>query len=280
MRSTRVAGPVATSVPACQTDPTGLARYVPPPDRTATGEAYDSPVAHAPDEVVAVAESFATVARALAEHHGDVQTGLETIVHLAVDTLDACEYAGISFVEKRTITSPAASHEIPKRVDEIQSELSEGPCIDAIREHELFQTGDLRREERWPAFSTRAHEETGVCSITSFRLFVDGDTMGALNLYSTARDAFDDSDVALGSVFAAHAAVALSAAQREADLEQKAESREIIGRAKGMLMARSNVSDEQAFDMLRGASQRMNIKLRDIAKRVAEQRPAPASPKS
>ena len=57
----------------------------------------------------------------------------------------------------------------------------------------------------------------------AIRLFVEEDTMGALNLYSTVPDAFDDSDVALGAVFAVHASVAMSAARRQESLEQKAE---------------------------------------------------------
>ncbi len=233
---------------------------------------------HAPDEVVEVAETFATVARALAEHRDDVQAGLEKIVRLAVDNLDACEFAGISLVEKRKITSPAASNDIPKKVDEIQSETGERPCIDAIKEHEVFQTGDLKNEKRWPQFSTRAHAETGVTSIVSIRLFLEEDTMGALNLYSTAPDAFDDSDVALGTVFAVHASVAMSAARQQESLERKAETRDVIGRAKGILMARSGASDDEAFAMLKAASQRMNVKLRDIAQQIVEQKPPPEPP--
>ena len=124
-------------------------------------------------------------------------------------------------------------------------------------------------EERWPKFATRAHEETGVRSILSLGLFVEGATMGALNLYSTKPDAFDDTDVARGSVFAAHAAVAMSARRREENLERKAESRDLIGRAKGILMARSNLDDEQAFQ-LRRASQRLNVKLIKVAGQVVE----------
>ena len=73
-------------------------------------------------------------------------------------------------------------------------------CLDAIKDHEVFQTGDLAGEERWPSFATRAHEETGICSIVSIRLFVEEDTMGALNLYATRLDAFDETDVAFASV--------------------------------------------------------------------------------
>ena len=224
-----------------------------------------------------MAETFGKVARALAAHD-DLHSTLDRIVNLAVEHLDACEHAGITEIERGNVTSPAASGEIPRTVDRIQAETGEGPCVDAIKEHEVFQTGDLKSEDRWPKFSSRAHSETGIQSILSLRLFVDEDTMGALNLYSTAPDAFDETDVALGSVFAAHAAIALSSRRREDSLEQKAQSRDVIGRAKGILMARSGVSDEDAFEMLKSASQRMNVKLRDVARQVATPNPRPEPP--
>ena len=222
-----------------------------------------------PDDVVHLAEMFGDVARVLAAHE-DMQATLERIVKLAVEHLDPCEYAGVSFVEGRRISSPASSDEVPRVLDRIQSETGEGPCIDAIKEHEVFQTGDLAAEGRWPQFSRRAFDETGVQSVLSLRLFVERDTMGALNLYATEGDAFDEADVALGSVFAVHAAVAMASARREEGLERKAEGREAIGRAKGIIMARSGVSDERAFEMLKAASQRLNVKLRDVARQVNE----------
>lgn len=223
---------------------------------------------HVPDEAVGAAETFGEVARLLAAH-GDVQSTLDKVVRLAVEHLDACEFAGISLVERRTITSPASSNDVPRVVDRIQSETQEGPCIDAITEQEFFQTGDLPGEARWPRFATRAHEETGVRSIISLRLFIEEDTLGALNLYSRTADAFDASDVAMASVFAVHAAVAMDSDRREAGLEQKAKSRDVIGQAKGIIMAHSNVDEERAFELLKAASQRMNVKLRDIAERIA-----------
>jgi GAF domain-containing protein len=233
-------------------------------------------------DIVSTAEAFGEVARLLAAHE-DLQQTLEKIVHLAVDHLEPCDFAGISFVEGRRITSPASSGDVPRIVDEIQAETGEGPCIDAIREQKVFETGDLAGEARWPRFSRRAHEETGVCSIMAFRLFIDGDTLGALNLYATAPDAFDDTDVALASVFAAHAAVAMQSSRREEELEHKAATRDVIGQAKGILMSRSGVDEDRAFDMLRSASQRMNIKLVRVAERIAAGQPlsggsAPPSP--
>lgn len=239
--------------------PTGMAP-------ASTGAYARSVPPDAGDEVVRVAELFADVARLLAEHH-DLQSTLERMVKLAVERLEGCEFAGISLVEGRKITSPAASSDLPRTVDRIQSEVDEGPCLDAIREHEVFQTGNLAREDRWPRFSTRANQETGITSILSLRLFVDENTLGALNLYSTRPDSFDEVDVALALVFAAHAAVAMSSARREEQLERKADSRDLIGQAKGMLMARSGMDDAEAFDLLRRASQRLNLRLVEVATR-------------
>ena len=213
-----------------------------------------------------LAETFAEIARTLLAE-SDTQATLARIVSLAVDTIDGCEHAGISMVTGRTVTSPASSDEVPAVVDRIQSETGQGPCVDAIREHEVFQTGRLSQDRRWPDFSRRAHAESGIESILSFRLFADG-TMGALNLYSTQPDAFDDHDVAVGSVFAAHAAVAWSTSQEIQNLQAGMSSRQLIGEATGILMARQDISEQEAFDMLRRASQRLNVKLRLVAEHV------------
>jgi transcriptional regulator with GAF, ATPase, and Fis domain len=222
-------------------------------------EAYVERVGSQDDErLVEAAEVFAEVARQLLDEHRMPQT-LQRIVNLAVEHLDACEFAGISYMEGRRITSPASSHEVPRILDAIQSEVDEGPCIDAIRDREVFKTGNLPAEARWPRFSGRAHDETGVTSILSVRLFADQDTMGALNLYSTHADAFNDIDVAFA---------AMGSAKREAQLERKADSRDLIGRAKGILMSLEHVTDERAFELLREASQHLNVKLSDIAQQV------------
>ena len=219
-------------------------------------------------DVADLAETFAEVARTL-RAEGSVQATLEKIVQLAVKTVNGCDHAGVTLVEHGKVRTPAASDDVPRLVDGVQYETGEGPCLDAISEHEVFQIGDLAEEQRWPTFSRRAAEESGVASMLAYRLFIDGETLGALNLYSRNKDAFTDEDRAVGSIFAAHAAVALSAARQADQLEQAIESRDVIGQAKGILMARQNVTADEAFDMLRRGSQRLNIKLRELARQVA-----------
>jgi serine phosphatase RsbU (regulator of sigma subunit) len=156
-------------------------------------------------------EAIAAVARRL-EAEGSAQATLQKMVELAVATIAGCDHAGVSIVNEG-VRTPAASDDVPRRVDEIQYDVGEGPCLDAIWKDEIFQTHDLRSELRWPNFSSRAASETGVLSMLSFRLFLEQDTLGALNLYSGRPHAFDDDDRRVGQVFAAHAAIALQAAR-------------------------------------------------------------------
>ncbi len=109
----------------------------------------------------------------------------------------------------------------------------------------------------------------------AFRLFASEETLGALDLYSGRRGAFDESARALGTVFAAHAALALAGAQvHERDLAEAAglrealSSRDVIGQAKGILMATRHIDADAAFHLLRTASQTRNEKVLQIAEDV------------
>jgi transcriptional regulator with GAF, ATPase, and Fis domain len=215
------------------------------------------------------AEVFADVARTLIGEP-DVQHTLQRIVDMAVETIEGCDHAGISFLKGRKVSTPAASDEVPVLVDAIQYETGEGPCLSAIQDHDVFETGDLAHEKRWPLFAARAQRETGVTSMLSFRLFVAADTLGALNLYAKGPDAFDERSRTFGLVFAAHAAMGLSTAIHEEQMDEALASRDLIGQAKGILMAREGVDADAAFDMLKRASQRLNRKLRDVAGEIAK----------
>lgn len=200
----------------------------------------------------------------------DVQQTLQRMVDLAVQTIDGCDHAGLSLLVKDQVETPAQSDNIPEIVDEIQNTTGEGPCLDAIREHEVFETGDLAAEDRWPRLSIQVMERTGVRSALAMRLFTEHDTMGALNLYAKATDAVDDDDRSVASIFAAHAAFALCAAQRQEQLIDAIETRDAIGQAQGIIMTRSGVDDDEAFEVLRDASNRMDIKLREVARRIVQ----------
>src|SRR5262249_52654838 len=224
-------------------------------------------------DVPELAELFAHIAREL--HTGTTPEQTATrIVTAAVHAVPECDHAGVAVVHRHGRIDPvAATDEIAAVVDAIQYKLGQGPCVEAIRDHEAHLICDLLAEERWPSFSRQAAERTSVRSMLAFRLFVGDDTLGALNLYSRKTDAFDADACAVGAILAAHAAVGLSTArerERADHLERAVRSNREIGMAMGVVMASGARTPEQAFEVLRRASQRLNIKLRDLASEVVE----------
>ena len=228
-----------------------------------------------------LASVFAGIARQL-EAELSMDKTQERVTHAAVVAVDGCDYAAISIVRRRGgIETVGATDDVAQRVDDIQYDTGQGPCLNAIATHETFMIGDLAADERWPAFSRRAFEETGVRSMQSFRLFVQQDTIGALNLYSRQPEAFGEHSSAVGTVLAAHAAIALSAAQAHARAEQlqdALQSNREIGMAIGVLMSRGNVTQDEAFIRLRRASQYLHRKLRDVAGEVVDTGQLPERP--
>jgi len=110
---------------------------------------------------------------------------------------------------------------------------------------------------------------------------------GSLNVYAASRDAFDLDAQQIGIVLAAHAASAAGAVrEREAletlsrNLHEALAARDVIGQAKGILMERLRLTPDDAFDALRRASQQLNIKLREVASRVAYTGDLPQPPAS
>lgn len=221
------------------------------------------------DQGTELAEQFADVARQLGQAR-DLSETLQLIVDLAVSMIEACDHAGIARIVEGQVETLASSDGVPARIDRLQSETEQGPCIDAIRRHEVVEARDLETERRWPDFAERAVERIGIRSVLSMRLFVDEATLGALNNYAEPADAFTDEDRSIVSIFAAHAAVAMHCAQEREGLREAIMSRDIIGQAKGILMALQQVDEETAFTLLRGASSRLNHKVRDVAQSLID----------
>jgi AmiR/NasT family two-component response regulator len=101
----------------------------------------------------------------------------------------------------------------------------------------------------------------------------------ALNYYTSMPYGLDHADRDAAMLLASFAGVVLhhSAARTAAELEvanlRKAiAARDVIGQAKGILMERRGYDADQAFDTLRHASQRLNVKLRDFAATLANRR--------
>lgn len=216
----------------------------------------------------------------LVASEGDLDRTLKTVVDLSVGTLPGCDSAGVTLKDSdgRKFTV-SATDDFALKIDAIQYDTDQGPCLQAIEDGETIVVEAISDEVRWPEFRGRA-EQAGVGSTLSLPLSIDGGE-GALNLYSRSERAFDEETRLLGDIYAKQAEIAMknavmyaAARQLAAQLEEAVESRDLIGQAKGILMERESMTDEEAFQMLVSASQAANIKVREIAKRiVAEKNP-------
>jgi transcriptional regulator with GAF, ATPase, and Fis domain len=215
----------------------------------------------------ALAERLAELARSLHEQP-DVEETLTAIVTSAVATVRDAEHASISAVRRRKeVHTIAATGPLPREVDRAQYATQQGPCLDSLYDQATVRLPRLAEEQRWPDFVAAA-AELGVGSMLAVQLFVAGDDLGALNLFSTRVDAFDDEDERVALLFATHAAVAMADAQAAERLERAVSSRDLIGQAKGILMERFRITDHQAFLLLVRASQTVNSKLTTVAEEL------------
>jgi GAF domain-containing protein len=196
---------------------------------------------------------------------------LEMIVHLAVTGVPGVDGASVSLLvsEGQRMTTTNASSPLIREIDEAQYEGGKGPCVQAI--HDGQEVSFSWPTEQWPVFARRA-ADGGVRSVWSLPLTVRGRSTGALNLYAMTDDRPEGPAQAVARTLAAQAAVVLTnaAALMSAELTNEhlrvaLDTRDIIGQAKGILMARQAISSDEAFDILRRASQRGDRKLRDVA---------------
>ena len=212
-----------------------------------------------------LAQQLSEIARHL-QQEDTLQDTLMGIARAAVDNVPGAQFAGISVVQAHhKVSTPAWTDEVVRACDRAQYETGQGPCLDAVYEQQTVQLLDMRAEQRWPEFTKRAAADHGIGSMLSFQLYVSGDNLGALNLYSSSPSAFSDESEHVGLLLAAHAAVAMASAQREDHLLHAMATRDLIGQAKGILMERYKITGDQAFSLLIRASQNANIKLRDVA---------------
>jgi GAF domain-containing protein len=226
-----------------------------------------------PHALQELAELFSDLGKDLLSARG-LDSTLGLLTRRSVEIVADAEYAAVSRGRNGRFETIGATGDVPAQVDRIQYELGTGPCVDAAIEEAIFRTGNLLTDPRWPDFGKRAADETGIVSMLSVRPFLeDDDLVAALNMYSKQLGAFTASDETVGMMLATHASLAMTSARLHDDvahLQRALRSNRGIGVAMGVLMSQYKVTEVQAFDLLRMASQHSHRKLVDIASDVTE----------
>ncbi len=220
--------------------------------------------------VAPAAEELADLAIQLHDEPTVTHT-VEMVLEFALKAL-ACEYAGVILVHGRQrLETAAATDPLIEKLDLIQMETGEGPDLDVLVGPLGVIVSDTHTESRWPNWADRiaAH---GIRSFMSVRMYTCANTIGTLNLYDREPNRFSVEDQQVAHILARHAAVALAAARTTENLWKAVDARKLIGQAQGILMERYTLTPDQAFAVLMRYSQNRNIKLKDVAQGLIDDR--------
>ena len=172
----------------------------------------------------------------------------------------SAQSVSLTVLERGRFETRAATDELARDADALQYELGTGPCVDAVLEDTANISGDIAADPRWGEWGPRVAAELGVRSVLAYRLLLEGDhqSIASLNVYSARADAFDERALHLGVVLATHGSLLMTAVMARdvaANLADTLRANREIGVAMGVLMYRHRVTRDQAFDLLRLASQ-------------------------
>ncbi|MER6852410.1 MULTISPECIES: ANTAR domain-containing protein [Streptomyces] len=212
-----------------------------------------------------LAEALTTAARQLHET-GTADNTLRTAVELAVHLMPGAEHAGIAEIERgsgcRTL---AWTDEVVHLADVRHSGRAPHPDWERLWTTPVVRIADTEADGGGNALSG-----LGLRSALSLRLRADRRRLTVLTAYAREPHAFDEDATRVGRLFTAHVSLALESATVREQLTEAMRTRDLIGQATGILMERMTMDASGAFDSLVKASQRENVKLRDLARRIVD----------
>jgi GAF domain-containing protein len=198
---------------------------------------------------------------------------IEATLQRIVDVADRAipEVVGCSVTLAAPARTAVASNDAVRAIDAEEYSLGEGPCLAAIATGAFQRLTDSTRDDEFPKFSQVLRREHVGCAL-GVPLLVEGEVIGALNVYGDRPGGFGSSEEQAAQLVADQAAVVLANARnfdacgaRVRQLQEALDTRVVIEQAKGVLMERLKCSPDAAFEALKSQSQRQNRKLRLVA---------------
>ncbi|MGX4710648.1 GAF domain-containing protein [Rhodococcus ruber] len=197
---------------------------------------------------------------------------VELTTSLTKDTLPGSVGAGITLLAgDGAETTTAATDPVVERLDALQYELGEGPCLTALRDRILVRVDDLATESRWPRWSALA-AEAGMGAVLSAPLVSADRTLGAIKVYSARPHAYTGASEALLRRFAAQVALLLANASTLAgserlgdQLKEALRTRDLIATAKGIVMLREHLGADEALRWMLALAERERTPMREVA---------------
>lgn len=202
----------------------------------------------------------------------------QAIVEAAPRLVSGVDHASLMMRRESSFTTVAATDDVARGVDQAEIRLGEGPCLDAIVDETLYLDPDLATGSAWPLLTDFVLSRTPVRGGAGVRIVVDGEKVGALNLWSDHPGRLDATSADEAVVLAAFASLAVAAdhhREQAESLREGLQSNREIGKAVGLLMAFHKVDEDKAWEILRQTSRDLNRKVSAIAQEIVDYHNSP-----
>jgi GAF domain-containing protein len=211
----------------------------------------------------------------------DLAATLQEAVQAAKQLFDA-DAAGVMLVDlDGQLRWASASDERAQTLEDNQEVFAAGPCMEAFTSGRPAVMHDATMERRWGEI-TLVFVEVQIRSGLSVPVDLGGGPIGTLDVYAADPRGWDQSEVTALQAYAGVVASLLSASAKAQlkgvlaeQLQVALDSRALIERAKGALMERERLDDQEAFTHLRRAARSSRRRLTDVAREVADGQPLP-----
>ncbi|WP_067686319.1 ANTAR domain-containing protein [Nocardia jejuensis] len=204
-----------------------------------------------------------------------VETALDELVTSATEVFDLAG-AGVSLLEGERLRFVSATSEPVITLERVQELEQQGPCMDASTSGELVSAPDLSTDRRWPHYRQTA-ARVGIQAVAGIPMSLNGDKVGAVNLYSALPRPWTDDDLEAALVLAdmatgylVNANTLLQHQQVTEQLNRALESRTIIEQAKGIISSVREISPAEAFELIRKYARANQAPLHAVAHAIVE----------
>lgn len=172
----------------------------------------------------------------------------------------------------------SATDEVATRIDEIQLDLSEGPCWAALATDAPVLETDLvqRPNAAWPAFNDAVRSEP-VGAVFAFPVAFGPFPLGAVDVYVPEPATIEDDTVRQAMTLASavsrrvlRRALRSIADEDDALLDRSPSSRRVVHQATGVVLAQLDISPEDAYLLLQGHAFARRTTMRRVAEEILD----------
>ncbi|MCU0114954.1 GAF and ANTAR domain-containing protein [Curtobacterium poinsettiae] len=172
----------------------------------------------------------------------------------------------------------SATDEVATRIDEIQLDLSEGPCWAALSTDAPVLETDLveRPNAAWPAFNEAVRSEP-VGAVFAFPVAFGPFPLGAIDVYVPQAATIEEDTVRQAMTLASavsrrvlRRALRSIADQDDALLDRSPSSRRVVHQATGVVLAQLDISPEDAYLLLQGHAFARRTTMRRVAEEILD----------